>query len=798
MRRIKDKMMLVILSTTSLLLIALTIIIAFYIFFTEQDNILNRNLLTARSYASQIEAFINKYNSITQTLAHSQKVLEAHSRKEVLNFLKQIANEDTSILGSWVIYEPNAFDNSDQNYANTIGHDKTGRFLPYWNRIKGNLVLEPVIDVETSDFYTVPRKTKEIFIPTPFVYEGVLMMSFCHPIIQNNIFKGVAGLDISIETVKKLLEGFDEKKIYKSNYAILVSNNGMIVSASNHLFNDLILNKKTLTQIAGEHKFPEYETIAKEILQKKEGFINTKDIFTKENIVTFYSPIKTGNMSLIVSISKTDLLASTLKAIYILTMIGIVCLIIIGIILYNLINTIIDPLNKLTDTVIQFGKQDFAQRSRIVTNDEFGELAKNFNYMANSIEEYSNEMEKKVNERTVELNQSLEEVTKLKFQQDGDYFLTSILLVPFYKKIAYTEKVKIDFLIEQKKTFEFKGKKLSIGGDLCSTEKIILNDKSYIVFINADAMGKSLQGAGGALILGSVFGNIISRNKTKVEFQNLSPEKWLKNTFIELHTTFETFDGSMLVSVTLGLLEEETGALFYINAEHPFTILYRDGCASFLETSVVLRKLGTQMLEGKIKINVFRMRKNDIILIGSDGKDDLVISHGEEGKRVINEDEKLILRVAEKSLGDIKLIKENLKNHGELMDDLSLLRIEYLGDNSIEDSFMEKTVVINRKEAIKFLEESEINNYFKFKRLTKLYIKEKDYEKAYFNIKILTESYPSETEILHIASFCAMKLNKISESIEFIERCLLREPMNERYLNLYSKLKVKRGNKIFR
>lgn len=96
------------------------------------------------------------------------------------------------------------------------------------------------------------------------------------------------------------------------------------------------------------------------------------------------------------SISKSDLLANTLNAIYILICIGIISLIIIGTILYYLINTIIDPLNQLTDTVTEFGKQNFSKRSTIATNDEIGELAQNFNSMANSIQEYSNDMEKKI------------------------------------------------------------------------------------------------------------------------------------------------------------------------------------------------------------------------------------------------------------------------------------------------------------------------------------------------------------------------------------------------------------------
>ncbi len=794
MRRIKDKMMLSILPSLAILLLGLTIIIACYNYFTEQESLLNRNLLTAKSYANQVDSFINRYNAIAQTLSYAEMNSENHSRKEVLKLLKKIAEEDKSILGSWVIYEPKLFDNLDSSFANTTGHDKTGRFLPYWNRLKGDLVLEPVADVETSEFYTIPKKTKEAFIPTPFIYEGVLMMSFCYPIMKEKLFQGVAGLDISIETVKNLLKGFEGKKVYKSNYVILVSDNGTLISTSNPLFEKSILEKKTINQISVEQKVPEYDLLIKEIQAGKEGYIKTKDPFTKENVVAFYSPIKTGNLSIVVSISRSDLLANTIKGIIILVLIGIASLVIIGYIIYRLINSIIDPLNTLTETVVQFGKQDFTSRSTVVTNDEIGELSKNFNSMANSIEDYSTEMEKKVNLRTIELNNTLQEVTKLKYQQDGDYFLTSLLLNPFSKKIIDSDKFKIDFLIEQKKTFEFKQKKLSIGGDLCYTDSIHLNNKKFIMFLNGDAMGKSLQGAGGALILGSVLRTIIERNKSNSDSQNVSPERWLKNSFIELHKTFETFEGLMLVSVVIGLIDDDTGTMYYINAEHPFTILYRDGCASFIEDALQLRKLGTPMLDGKLFIKVFQLKPHDVILIGSDGKDDLVINKESMDSRTINEDEKLILKVIEESKGEISSIKQNLVSYGELMDDLSILRIEHIGVEIAEEKETPKINVSTRAQAIETLESmvAKESSSIMIKHLIKLYLKDGNYEKAYFQLKALITLTPSDTQVLYIASYCAMKLNRYSESIEFSERCLLREPLNSNYLDLLNKVKAKK------
>ena len=52
------------------------------------------------------------------------------------------------------------------------------------------------------------------------------------------------------------------------------------------------------------------------------------------------------------------------------------------------------------------------------------------------------------------------------------------------------------------------------------------------VFLNADAMGKSMQGAGGALVAGAVFNSIIERTMLSPTVQNQYPERWLKNSFV--------------------------------------------------------------------------------------------------------------------------------------------------------------------------------------------------------------------------------------------------------------------------
>ena len=78
-----------------------------------------------------------------------------------------------------------------------------------------------------------------------------------------------------------------------------------------------------------------------------------------------------------------------------------------------------------------------------------------------------------------------------------------------------------------------------------------MKGKPHTVFLNADAMGKSMQGAGGILVLGSVFHSVIERTKLSPKEADVFPEHWLNYTFVELHRVFEVFDGSMLISLVM-------------------------------------------------------------------------------------------------------------------------------------------------------------------------------------------------------------------------------------------------------
>ncbi|MCW7460827.1 SpoIIE family protein phosphatase [Leptospira limi] len=354
-------------------------------------------------------------------------------------------------------------------------------------------------------------------------------------------------------------------------------------------------------------------------------------------------------------------------------------------------SALVNPLYALLAGVEKVNQGNLEVEVPIKVNDEIGYLAESFNGMVSSIrdarrelQDYAENLEEKVKERTKELQEKMDEIHRLKVQQDGDYFLTSLLAKPLFFNANKSENIRCDFFVHQKKTFEFRNKTGDLGGDICITGNLKLGKpddfRRYTMVMNGDAMGKSMQGAGGSLVMGVVMNSIMARSAGNKRILNRTPEEWLTDVYEEVNAVFKSFSGTMVISATVMLIDEETGKVWYFNAEHPYSILYRDGKASFIESELKLRKLGLDS-EYAFEVQSFQLLPGDQLILGSDGRDDIDLTPDED-VRTINEDETMVLRFVEEADGDIYEVERLVKNSGDITDDISMLSVVFKSEKS--------------------------------------------------------------------------------------------------------------------
>lgn len=316
--------------------------------------------------------------------------------------------------------------------------------------------------------------------------------------------------------------------------------------------------------------------------------------------------------------------------------------------------------------------------------------------------------------------------------------------------------------------------------------------------------------------MGVVMNSIMARSAANKRVLTKTPEEWLTETYMEIHSVFKSFDGTMVISATVALIDDETGEMFYWNAEHPFSVLYRDGKASFIEDTLELRKLGLDS-EFEFKVKKFQLHPGDLIILASDGRDDLLLSIN-NGKRIINEDENVFLDVVERSHGDIKSIENNIRNIGEVIDDLSILRIGFQEVNApvIEqredrNDFADKVVLQNlykegkelyrngeAQKAISILLDAyatDNNNQKLNKLLGLISFKEKDYPLA---VKILSKYLsqdPDTAELWYYLSIAEKRIGNLAQSLEAAMMVNQMQPMNVQNLVHLSDLNRLLGNR---
>jgi HAMP domain-containing protein len=236
----------------------------------------------------------------------------------------------------------------------------------------------------------------------------------------------------------------------------------------------------------------------------------------------------------------------------------------------------------ISTAMTDYAEGDLNQRMTRLANDELGSVRRQVLTISRrscrkkiaEIQEANENLEHKVVVRTKDLNRALADITSLKEIQEGDYLLTDLLIRPLSGHAYGVGRLQAEIFIEQKKKYNYKGKTGDIGGDYCLLSSLQFEETEgeWLFFFNGDAMGKSTQGASGALICGVTLHSIFSRNAKRSRIPT-KPGQYLSMVYHELNHIFSLFDSSMLMSAACGLIHAQTGTMYYFNCEHPWSVL---------------------------------------------------------------------------------------------------------------------------------------------------------------------------------------------------------------------------------
>ncbi|KAA0876314.1 methyl-accepting chemotaxis protein [Nitrincola tapanii] len=165
-----------------------------------------------QALASQLLTHLDSVEALASVMKTRHAILDIERRDYSNQFLQQFLSDRPTLLGAWTLWEANAFDGLDSLYQNTSGHDASGRYIPYWYRDGQVIAMDPLVDYEVpgeGDYYLLAKQNLKPVILDPYLYpvgdQEVLLTSIVVPILEEGVFKGVVGVDLSVSSLQNAM-----------------------------------------------------------------------------------------------------------------------------------------------------------------------------------------------------------------------------------------------------------------------------------------------------------------------------------------------------------------------------------------------------------------------------------------------------------------------------------------------------------------------------------------------------------------------------------------------------------------
>lgn len=193
----------------------------------------------------------------TKALASSFSVIQRTAKNEALNdgsirvtmndILKDSLNGNSQFLAVYTAWEADKLDFMDSTYSNRdASYDQTGRFIPYWSLANNQASTSALVDYENQtrgsngfragEYYLCSKDSKQACIIDPYSYpingKDVLLTSLVSPILINNQFAGIVGVDISLDFLQQLAQEISQSLYNGQSEVIILGNSGIVAGHS--------------------------------------------------------------------------------------------------------------------------------------------------------------------------------------------------------------------------------------------------------------------------------------------------------------------------------------------------------------------------------------------------------------------------------------------------------------------------------------------------------------------------------------------------------------------------------------
>ncbi|MGD8703845.1 MAG: methyl-accepting chemotaxis protein, partial [Desulfosarcina sp.] len=344
---------------------------------------------SAYRYANLVQAELGRSMDVARTVAFSFQGMKHQGvppRDMMDGILKQVLEDNPGFLAVWTCWEPNALDGKDSDFADAFGHDDTGRYLPYWNRLSGEIDVEPLVDYADpvkGAFYLESLKSGQevVFDPVPFTVGEMTQLKtiLTVPVRFDGQTVAVVGIDIPVSSFTPLVK---QIKLFDIGYGFLIANNGVFVAHPTKQAN------------VGKHMdfFKFEERVVNDVKAGRETSQYKVSKTTGKKTYYILAPIPIGSAtkkwSLAMNIPIDKVLEQPRKVFYFTLIIGNAALLILLGVVYLVSGGIARPVVEIASVVNKVAaERDLTLQAPVKTGDEVGLMAKEFNNMIGELRE---------------------------------------------------------------------------------------------------------------------------------------------------------------------------------------------------------------------------------------------------------------------------------------------------------------------------------------------------------------------------------------------------------------------------
>ncbi|MGZ4997654.1 MAG: SpoIIE family protein phosphatase [Methylobacter sp.] len=484
-----------------------------------------RNL--ALSLVNKVETQLAAVTKVTEGLARSLET-GSYTDQQQHVLLKRIIENNPEIYGSFIAFEPYAFNAKQPLYA------------PYYYREKGKIAFsrleESYIDYPYPywDWYQIPRELGKLEWSEPYFDEGAgnILMSTCSmPFYKESNgtkqLQGIVGSDVSLDALTELISSV---KILKTGYAALLSRNGVILA---HPMKDAIMNESFFS-IAEARQDSYLRELGKKMIRGETGFVHYQSLVGFTSWM-YYTPIPSTGWTLAVVFPEAELLENLRKLSMTMAAMGFGGILLLTLAVISIARAIIRPLQVLTAATDEIASGNFdVALPAAESNDEVGVLTRDFQSMQSSLKEYI---------------KNLTETTAVKERIQSELKVATNIQASLLPRIfpPFPDHSEFDIYASMVPAKE-------VGGDFYD---FFFIDEKNLCFLIADVSDK---GVPAALYM------MVAKTLLKTEGQRLGePDQMLASVNRILASDNET---CMFTTVFCAILDITTGEVRFANAGH--------------------------------------------------------------------------------------------------------------------------------------------------------------------------------------------------------------------------------------